>query len=200
MRSLACVLPAVLLFAGMSSGETAPDPASAGPESAALSYFYGDYAKKNLLAAADAMPESGYSFRPVDSVRTFGEILAHIADTQYLFCSSAKGEQNPHPGAEGPGRSTSASYEKTAKTRAEIRRALAESFAYCDGVFAGLRDANLAEGRKLIGNDRTLALVSTLAVVHLSEHYGQVTVYLRMKGLVPPSSQPGPEAARSGGE
>jgi len=191
MRSIPLVLLGLALAAG-APAQTAAAPAD--PESAALSYFYGDYARKNLLAAADAMPESGYSFRPVAEVRTFGEILGHVADAQFLFCSSARGEENPRPGAEGPGRSSATSIEKTAKTKAEVQRALAESFAYCDGVFAALRDADLAGNRKLIGRDRTLAMVSTLALVHLSEHYGQVTVYLRLRGLVPPSSRQEPAA------
>jgi uncharacterized damage-inducible protein DinB len=186
MRSpvLACL--ALVLAAGPAAGQSVP--VSPDPESAALRYFYGDYARKNLLASADRMPEEGYSFRPVDSVRTFGELLGHVADTQYLFCSSAKREPNPRPGAEGPGRSSASSIEKSARTKAEITRALAESFAYCDDVFARLKDSELSGGRSLIGRDQNLATVTTLAVVHLVEHYGQVTVYLRLKGLVPPSS------------
>jgi uncharacterized damage-inducible protein DinB len=188
MRSI----PLALL--GLALAVRAPAQPAAAPdaEGAALRYFYGDYAKKNLLAAADAMPESGYAFRPVEGVRTFGELLGHVADTQYLFCSSARGEENPRPGAEGPGRASASSIEKTAKTKAEVSRALAESFSYCDGVFAALRDADLAGVRKLIGQDRSLAMVSTLAIVHLSEHYGQVTVYLRLRGVVPPSSREEP--------
>jgi len=188
LRSLPIALIALAVAAAPARGQAVA--ASSDPESAALAYFYGDYAKKNLLAAAERMPESGYSFRPVEGVRTFAELLGHIADAQYLFCSSARSEESPRPGAEGPGRSSASAIEKTAKTKAEVSRALAESFAYCDGVFAKLTDAGLAGGRKLIGRDQTLATVSTLAVVHLAEHYGQVTVYLRLRGIVPPSTQP----------
>jgi len=186
MRSLSFACFGLVLAAGAAAGQSVP--ASPDPESAALRYFYGDYARKNLLAAADQMPELDYAFRPVEGVRTFGELLGHVADAQYLFCSSAKREENPRPGAEGPGRSNASSVEKSAKTKAEITRALAESFAYCDDVFARLKDSDLTGGRRLIGRDQTMATVSTLAVVHLAEHYGQVTVYLRLRGLVPPSS------------
>lgn len=159
------------------------------PESAALRYFYGDYARKNLLAAAEQMPEAEYGFRPTADVRTFAELLGHVADTQYLFCSAARGRANPKPGAEGPGQTAPSAIEKTARAKAEVVRALQESFAYCDDVFSGLRDRNLGKAAKLLGREQSEGMIATLAIVHLVEHYGQVTVYLRLKGLVPPSSR-----------
>lgn len=184
MRSL---VPALLLAAF--STAAAAQPAGSDSESPALRYFYTDYAKKNLLASAEQMPEAGYAFRPTSGTRTFAELLGHVADAQYLFCSSARGEPNPRPAVEAPGRSSAAAIEKTAKTKAEVTAALRESFAYCDDVFARLRDADLSRATKLLGQDQSIAMVTNLAIVHLVEHYGQVTVYLRLKGLVPPSSQ-----------
>jgi uncharacterized damage-inducible protein DinB len=128
--------------------------------------------------------------------RTFSELLGHVADVQYLFCSSAKGEPNPRPTVLAPGRSTADAIEKTAKTKADVVRALRESFTYCDDVFARLTDADLPRKTKLIGQDQTVASVTTLAIVHLSEHYGQVTVYLRLKGIVPPSTKTDDAAKR----
>ena len=185
MRSILTAVLALVGLVPVAAGEAGP----AEPESDALRYFYGDYARKNLLAAAEQMPEDDYAFRPTPEVRTFAQLLGHVADTQYLFCSAARGQENPRLGVEAPGKSSLTSIEKTARTKAEVVRALRESFTYCDGLFAGLKDRDLARTEKLLGQEHSEAMITTLAIVHLVEHYGQVTVYLRLKGQVPPSSR-----------
>ena len=92
--------------------------------------------KRNLTRSAELMPEADYGFRPVNTVRTFGQILAHVAGANYVFCSAAKGEKSPH---------AEAAFEKTATTRAQIIKALGESIAYCDAAYAALDDKRAGE-------------------------------------------------------
>lgn len=140
-------------------------------------------AKRNVRRSADVMPEAKYSFKPVDSVRSYGAILAHVAGASYEFCAAAKGEKPPHAEDE---------FEKSAKTKAEIVKALDGAIAYCDGVYKTLNDASAAQlvagafggpqgarAANLIGNTN-----------HYNEHYGNIVTYLRINGLVPPSSAP----------
>ena len=134
---------------------------------------------KNLTDSAALMPESNYSFRPVDSVRTFGQILAHVAGANYLFCSAGKGEKTPHAEDE---------FEKSATTKAAIDKALADSVAYCDAVYSGLTDktANDAGGAPF-KMSRSGVLVMNIG--HVNEHYGNLVTYFRIKGIVPPTSR-----------
>jgi uncharacterized damage-inducible protein DinB len=140
-------------------------------------------AKQNLAGSAKVMPDEKYAFRPVQTVRTFGEILAHVAGANYIFCAAARGEKSPH--AED-------AFEKTAKTRAEIVKALEESFKYCDAAYAALDDRKAGESvvAPFGGGQTTRAAVLMGNTGHLQEHYGNLVTYLRINGLVPPSSAP----------
>ena len=139
-------------------------------------------ARRNVAESADLMPEANYSYKPVDTVRTFGQILAHLAGANYVFCAAARGEKPPF--GEGD-------FEKTATTRAAINKALADSHAYCDTAFNGLSDARLAETVTApftnAKDNRAQVLLGQIA--HVNEHYGNLVTYFRMKGLVPPSSR-----------
>ena len=139
-------------------------------------------AKRNLQQSAEMMPEASYDYRPVDGVRNFGEILAHTAGANYVFCAAAKGEKTPF--AEDH-------FEKSAKTRAEIIKATAESIAYCDGAYTALTDASAAQMvQQPFGQGRTTrigVLVGNLG--HINEHYGNLVTYFRINGIVPPSSR-----------
>ena len=140
-----------------------------------------DDAKRNIQESGDVMPEEHYGFQPTKDVRTFGQILAHIAGTNYVFCSAAKGEKSPH-GEDA--------FEKTATTRAAINKALADSLAYCDGAYA-VSDRQLADAIEMpfgMGKAvRSRALLSNIG--HLNEHYGNLVTYFRINGIVPPSSR-----------
>jgi uncharacterized damage-inducible protein DinB len=135
--------------------------------------------------SAEEMPESNYDFRPTPEVRTFGGILAHIADSEYEFCSPVKGGANPH----------TTSLEKTKMTKAALATALHEAFAYCDATYAALSDARLSDSVSFFGGMRTQLFVLAAGVTHTGEHYGNLVTYLRMKGLVPPTSAPAPKTA-----
>ena len=142
-----------------------------------------DQAKTNIRRSADVMPESKYGFKPVDSVRTFGALLSHLAGASYEFCAAAKGEKTPHAEDE---------FEKSAKTKADIVKALDGAIAYCDEIYKTLDDAKAAQivngafgGPK---GPRAAALFGNTG--HYQEHYGNIVTYLRINGLVPPSSAP----------
>ena len=136
----------------------------------------------NIKESAEQMPEANYAFKPVDTVRTFGQILAHVAGANYVFCSAAKGEKSP--AAEGD-------FEKTATTKAAISKALNDSLTYCDGAYAALTDAGAGKMVKApFGSGeqaRTEVLVANIG--HDNEHYGNLVTYFRIKGMVPPSSK-----------
>lgn len=140
-------------------------------------------AKRNVRRSADVMPEAKYGFKPVDSVRTFGALLSHVAGASYEFCSAAKGEKSPHAEDE---------FEKSAKTKADIVKALDGAIAYCDEVYKTLDDKKAAQmvGGAFGGPQGAVAANLIGNTNHFNEHYGNMVTYLRINGLVPPSSQP----------
>lgn len=139
--------------------------------------------KGYLQRSAELMPESSYAFRPVDSVRTFGQILAHVAGANYEFCAAAKGEKSPHREAD---------FERTATTRAQIIKALNDSIAYCDTAYGSVTDRSAAEETTMPFGMGTSARAEVLMMNtgHVNEHYGNLVTYFRIRGIVPPSSQP----------
>jgi uncharacterized damage-inducible protein DinB len=138
--------------------------------------------KRNIKESAELMPEEHYAFKPTPDVRSFGEIVAHVAGASYVFCASAKGEKTPF--AED-------AFEKTAKTKAQILKATTDAIMYCDGAFAALTDTNAAaKVPAAFGTGETTRVNSLLGQIgHDNEHYGNLVTYFRLKGLVPPSSR-----------
>ncbi|HWC19276.1 MAG TPA: DinB family protein [Terriglobales bacterium] len=132
--------------------------------------------------AAEKMPEEEYAFKPDPAVRSYGQILGHIADANYLFCSTAMGEKNPSSGI-----------EKTKSTKAELTSALHDAFAYCGRAYDALTDAAANETVKAFGQERNKLGVLWFNASHNLEHYGNLVVYIRMKAMVPPSSEPKPQ-------
>lgn len=171
---------AILAMAAAPRVLAQPAAAPANPIAQALQNSWRD-AKMNFRASADVMPEAKYGFKPVDSVRSYGAILAHVAGAAYEFCAAAKGEKPPHAEAE---------FEKSATTKAAIVKALDGSIAYCDEVYKGLTDAKAAQivGGAFGGPAGARAANLIGNTVHFQEHYGNLVTYLRINGLVPPSS------------
>jgi uncharacterized damage-inducible protein DinB len=134
--------------------------------------------KNNILKAAQAVPESDYGYKPAATVRSFGELVAHVADGQYEFCSGALGDTSEH-----------ASVEKGKKSKTEIVDALKMAFAYCDKAYDGMTDAHAADEVSFFGQKMTKINILTFNTAHTDEHYGNIVTYMRMKGLVPPSSK-----------
>jgi uncharacterized damage-inducible protein DinB len=139
-------------------------------------------AKRNMKESADQMSDADYSFRPTESVRTFGQILAHLAGASYVYCSAARGEKTPHEEDD---------FEKTATTKAQIVKVLNDSIAYCDAAYSSLTDRTAAEIVPMAFGGKEAARASALIrnVGHYQEHYGNVVTYFRVKGMVPPSSR-----------
>src|ERR1700758_282438 len=147
------------------------------PLSAFTKRVYG-FQKGILLRSAEKMPEENYTFKPVDTVRTYGQIVGHIADAQYLFCSAASGEKNPD-----------LKIEKTKISKADLEAALKDSFAYCDKVYDSMTDASGSQMVKLFGTDTPKLGALDFNNIHNMEHYGNLTTYLRIKGIIPPTSE-----------
>ena len=139
--------------------------------------FYSN-AKKDILGSADKMPDDKYAFKPTETVRTYGQLLAHVADGQYEFCGAAAGNHDEK------------GIEKTAKTKADIVAALKTAFAYCDAIYAGMTDAKAAEMIPAFGGIKITRLsMLDFNVAHTMEHYGNLVTYMRIQGIVPPSSE-----------
>jgi len=172
---IALALAACLSIAG-TAGAQATNPVS----DAIRSSWTG--ARTNIRESTEQMPEADYGFRPVESVRTFGQMLAHVAGANYVFCAAAKGEAAPH---------ADDSFKKTATTKPAIVKALDDSLAYCDAAFAALTDATAGESITMPFGMPKAPRVSALAgnTGHLNEHYGNLVTYFRIKGMVPPSSR-----------
>ena len=176
--TLFLAVPALAMGGGQAG---APSPSTQDSVSRAIRDTW-DGAKRNLKESADQMPEADYAFRPTEQVRTFGQIIAHVAGANYVFCSPARGEKTPFEEDH---------FEKTAKTKAEIVKSLDDSIAYCDAAFAALTDRTAAEPIAMPFGMGNAAKASTLIrnVGHLQEHYGNLVTYFRIKGMVPPSSR-----------
>lgn len=178
--SVALICTVALSYPALHAQQPAAN--SANPVSQAIRDSW-EGAKRNLKESAEQMPEADYNFRPTDSVRTFGQIIAHVAGASYVYCSAARGEKTPHE--EGD-------FEKTATTKADIIKALNESNAYCDAAFTALTDRTAAEviAMPFGGKDAGRASPLIRNIGHLNEHYGNLVTYFRIKGIVPPSSRP----------
>ena len=136
--------------------------------------------KNILIRAAEKMPEEHYAFRPTDAVRTYGQIVGHIADWQFNYCSTLLGEANPAP-----------KIEQTKTSKADLVAALKEGVAYCDRAIAAMKDATAAERVDFHGMAMPRLGILTVNLVHSTEHYGNLVTYMRIKGIVPPTSEPG---------
>ncbi len=138
--------------------------------------------KLNLTEAAQKLGEADYSYRPSPDIRVFGGQLAHVANSQFNACAAARGEKNPHQGT---------NLEQTKTSRADIIQALSDSFAFCDPAFANLTDQSAVELVRQGMNEVARAAVLSNLIAHSNEEYGILTVYLRTKGIVPPSTERG---------
>jgi uncharacterized damage-inducible protein DinB len=134
---------------------------------------------KWIAMAAEQMPEADYSFKPVSTVRSFGDLIGHVAGAQNMFCSAALGEPMK---AEDD-------IEKNVHTKAGLVAALKASNEHCARAYK-MSDADAAATTKLFGSDMSKMYVLMLNSTHIAEHYGNLVTYMRMKSMVPPSSQP----------
>ncbi|HEU5402785.1 MAG TPA: DinB family protein [Terriglobales bacterium] len=189
------LLPSILLVLNLAGlGQNKPKPAkdqvpakSDIPTSIADSV--GDSLKNvedSFLGIAEAMPEDKWDFIPTvgnfKDVRSFREQVKHVACAQFAFFNEFEGK-TPPPDCEKGGHSP-------AHTKAELIRYLRDSFAYGNRVLATLNGKNAldrVEGR--YAGPNTKLAISVVAVWHITDHYGQIVEYLRMNGIVPPTTQ-----------
>jgi len=151
--------------------------------------FLHEFNQQNLIEAARRMPPEKFDYRPAPApVRSFGEILAHVADANYLFCSAAAGTPDPmHKDLKLPVEAVPQdALERRLRSKPEIVQALEASFEFCRGIFGGLTDAGLATPIEATFGTRATAL--TLAVYHSGQHYGNVVAYMRAAGVEPPTA------------
>lgn len=134
--------------------------------------------EENIKATAEMLSEDVYAFQPTEEVRGMGQLLAHLANAQYAFCSAAAGEESPN----------TANLEETLTTKAEIVAGLDEAFAYCQGVYDRTTDARGAEMASFFGDEMAVAGILAFNSAHNYEHYGNLVTYMRLNGIVPPSS------------
>jgi uncharacterized damage-inducible protein DinB len=131
-----------------------------------------------VIAAAEKMPEENYSFKPTPDIRSFGQLVGHVADSQYDFCSAAAGETKPVSEA-----------EKSKTSKADLVAALKDAVAYCNKAYAGMTDAKGSKMMKWMNFDMAALTVLAGNFAHAYEHYGNMATYMRLKGIVPPSSE-----------
>jgi hypothetical protein len=174
----ALVLAATLAASGHAAAQA---PASA-PQlglAASLQRSYNQM-KRFITTQAERIPEGGYGFKPAPDTRTFGQLVGHIADYNYVFCAPARGGVNPMAGT---------TLESTA-SKARLLEVLAVSFAFCDEAFGALTDASALEMVSQGANEVTRAGSLVPVLVHGYEEYGYSAVYARLLGVVPPSTAP----------
>jgi len=179
------LLVSALAFASVLATQQQLAPQHVGVAAALQGSYKG--VKALVTGEAEKMPEGDYGSKPssMPEVRTFGQVIAHIAEGQFDTCSKVSGLPNPAQGRH---------LETELKTKAEFQKALADSFAFCDKPFSETTEDNalltvrMQFGPRAVELPRVSVLYGVLA--HTSEMYGIGTVYLRAKGLVPPASEP----------
>ena len=180
---MACVIAFVsaLAFAATASAQMPPASGQKIGLATSLQRGYATF-KNNFTQAAEKMPDADYSFKPgsTPEARTFAAAIAHVAQSQFGQCSGLKGVPNPMQGRQ---------LGQDLKTKADVTKALAESFALCDDLFAQVTDASATEMVKQGQNEVTRAAALYGVIVHGNEMAGTAYVYLRSKNIVPPSTE-----------
>jgi uncharacterized damage-inducible protein DinB len=138
--------------------------------------------KSYIMKSAAKMPAEHFGFQPTPDVRSFGQILAHIADANHLLCSPAAGVASAHG-------STMNKIEQEKLGREPLLGRLEESFKVCDAAHKQLTEANMGEMLPLMTSKRTRLGLLWFHISHAFEHYGNLVTYMRLKGVVPPSSE-----------
>lgn len=164
-------------FLALTFAATSLHAQTADPLSSANKFMY-NMIKANIVKAAAKMPESNYSYKPTPEIRSFGQLIGHIADAQYEFCGPVLGDKPTEP-----------SVEKTKTSKADLAQALTDGFAYCDKAYSALTDAHAVEIIQFFNYKIPKLSILSFNNAHLDEHYGNIVTYMRLKNLVPPSSE-----------
>jgi uncharacterized damage-inducible protein DinB len=185
-KKLCVVFAALMAVPGALLGQEKP-PAQAAPPANPITAsergFY-SFVSSAVVAAAQKMPEENYSFKPTPEVRSFGQIVGHVADASYMFCSQTLGEPTPSKGI-----------EKTKTAKADLVAALKDAVAYCNKSFDSMTDTKGSQMVKFMSFDIAKLTLFSINTAHTDEHYGNMVTYLRIKGIVPPTSENPPAQA-----
>lgn len=173
MKRLTSILSAAAVLSLFAGNALAQNSAVGG-----LGAVYGA-GKMFLVKAAEQMPEEHYGFKPTPEVRSFGQIVGHVAGSMYFFCSTGAGEANPKQGVD---------IEKTVTDKAGLVQAIKDAFTYCDKAYQ-IGDAKGLEPVEFFGIKTNRLGALAFNAGHNYEHYGNIVTYMRLKGLTPPSSQ-----------
>jgi len=174
MKRIVMIGTGLMLITGTAFAQTAA--AGANPYTANVK-AQAEQIRSLVLRTAEKVPEDVYAFKPTPDVRSLAGVLGHIADAHHLLCGMATGAKpvfNP------------VNEKKT--TRAELVAALKESFAACDKVFAATTDANGTTPVDMFGQPQSRLGMLAFNNSHTWEHYGNLVTYMRLKNIVPPSS------------
>lgn len=174
---LGCV--AALLVAAAPARAQAPAAGQSFTLAAALIRSYQNV-QRNVLEAAEKMPEADYSFKPTPEIRPFGELIAHTALAQFGNCAALKGiDTPPHKDDK----------EDAPRTKAQLIALFKESTEYCDPAVTPLKDPDMPALVKISNNDYAKGVLVGGLATHGNEMYGTMCVYLRLKGIVPPTTE-----------
>lgn len=135
--------------------------------------------RQNIIDTAELLEEEIYTFQPTEEVRSAGRILAHVANTELTFCALGAGEDRP----------ASENLEESRTTKADIIAGLHEASEYCEQAYQTLTDEELSEERILFGQPTTALGVLVFNTSHTNNHYGNLVTYMRLNGIVPPTSR-----------
>ena len=187
MNKRLCFVLAVLVavpvaLLGQEKSQTPAAP-PANPITASEKGLY-SFVSNAVIGAAQKMPEENYSFKPTPEVRSFGQLVGHVADTSYMFCSQIIGEPSP-----------AKDIEKTKTSKTALVAALKDGVAYCNKAFDGMTDAKGSQMIKFFNLDMAKLTLLSINTSHTDEHYGNMVTYLRLKGIVPPTSENPPPPA-----
>lgn len=190
-RILGCLLLFVLGISSTASAQTTGAGYDAlTPSLAANAKTMHATIRRNLAEAAQAMPADEYSFRPTPDVRTFAQLIGHVINANWFFCSQAKQEK-------APGATATTNHEQLTD-KATLVKALSDSLAYCDEVYSATTDANFNQSIQVQASpgmkpgNTVRGAILMFNTTHNNEHYGNVVVYMRLKGHVPPSTASAP--------
>jgi uncharacterized damage-inducible protein DinB len=175
MRSIPLLSLTALLGAAPSHPVAPPTPSALAADREIWTMVIG-----YVTVAAEQVPDSSYSYRPVPAVRTFGQLIAHIAGSQDMFCALALGDKA----------NASDAIEKTTTGKTALVAALKASTERCQKAYA-MTDADaMKRSVKVFAGDRSALWALLYSTAHDWEHYGNIVTYMRLLGMVPPSSQP----------
>jgi uncharacterized damage-inducible protein DinB len=150
-------------------------PADYSSLAASVKTVYG-MVRNNMLRSAEKMPDDQYNFKPTDAVRSFGQVIGHLADANNGMCAASLGLQNPNPGI-----------EKSKTTKADLVAALKSALEFCDKAY-DITEAQATEKIKFRNAERVRAGHLHYNAFHSNLHYGNLITYLRLKNITPPSS------------